>query len=92
LGWYYYKRGDYARTVDYYGRVFAQRDENPDYYYLLAASAWALLGDGDKALIYLQRAADQGWSHADYTRQQEEFGILHGRPEWQTILEQMAAD
>ncbi len=91
LGWYYYKRGDYARTVDYYGRVFAQRDENPDYYYHLAASAWALLGDGDKALIYLQRAADQGWSNAGYTRQQEEFEMLHGRPEWEAILEKMAA-
>jgi RimJ/RimL family protein N-acetyltransferase len=90
LGWHYYKRGDYARTVDYYGRVFAQRDDNPDYYYHLAASAWALLGDGDKALDYLQRAADQGWRNAAYTREQEEFEILHGRAQWAAILAQMA--
>ena len=90
LGWYYYKRGDYTRTVDYYERVFAQRDENPDYYYHLAASAWALLGEGEKALDYLQQAAAHGWSNADWTRQQEEFGILHGRAEWATILDQMA--
>ncbi len=92
LGWYYYRRGDYARTVDYYGRVFEQRDDNPDYYYHLAASAWALLGDGEQALLYLQRAADQGWSNADWTRGQEEFAILHGRAEWDVILEQMAGE
>ncbi|MGD8587055.1 MAG: GNAT family N-acetyltransferase [Chloroflexota bacterium] len=92
LGWYHYKQGNYARTVDYYARVFAQRQDNPDYYYHLAASASALLGDGERALLYLQRAADQGWSRADYTRRQEEFGILHGREEWEAILAQMAGE
>lgn len=91
LGWHHYKQGDYARAVGYYQRVFEQRDENPDYYYHLAASAWALLGDAGKALAYLQQAAAHGWSNADWTRQQEEFGILHGRAEWAALLDQMAA-
>ncbi|MGD8998634.1 MAG: GNAT family N-acetyltransferase, partial [Anaerolineae bacterium] len=58
-GWYYYRRGAYAKTVHYYEQVFAQRDENPDYYYHLAASAWALLANGEKALEYLLAAADR---------------------------------
>lgn len=89
LGWYHYRRGAYDRTVHYYEQVFAKRDENPDYYYHLAASAWALLGDKEKALQYLFAAADRGWTHAQWTEQQEEFGILHGTPEWHAVLARM---
>ena len=86
LGWYYYRRGEYAKTVSYYEQVFALRDENPDYYYHLAASAWALLGNGKKALKYLQAALDHGWKHVEWTQQREEFRFLHGTPEWDAIV------
>jgi RimJ/RimL family protein N-acetyltransferase len=90
LGWYYYKRGEYARTVAYYDRVFAQRPESPDYYYHLTALAWAALGDEDKALHFLGEAVDRGWDAAQWTMEQEAFRILHGRPEWSALLERMA--
>jgi RimJ/RimL family protein N-acetyltransferase len=89
LGWYYYRRGEYAKTVKYYEQVFSLRDENADYYYHLAASAWALLGKGREALENLQRAAEQGWTHVEWTKEQEEFEILHGMPEWDAVLAQM---
>ncbi|MGD2041285.1 MAG: GNAT family N-acetyltransferase [Anaerolineae bacterium] len=89
LGWYYYRLGEYAKTVRYYEQVFALRDENADYYYHLAASAWALLGDGVRALKYLQKAAEQGWGHAKWTKEQDEFDILHDMPEWDAVLAQM---
>jgi len=90
LGWHYYRHGEYARTVHYYEQVFTQRDDNPDYYYHLAALAWAELGNREKALEYLRAAADQGWTHAEWTRQQEAFSILHGAPEWHTTLARMS--
>jgi len=89
LGWYHYKRGAYAKTVQYYEQMFALRDENPDYYYHLAASAYALLGNAAPALKYLQAAAEHGWAQAEWTRGQEEFSILHDAPEWETVLAQM---
>jgi GNAT superfamily N-acetyltransferase len=89
LGWYYYKRGEYARTVDYYKQVFTRRRENPDYYYHLAASAWALLGNKEKSLRYLNEAVRAGWKDAEYTRAQEEFSILHGESEWDQLLRRM---
>jgi tetratricopeptide (TPR) repeat protein len=92
LGWYYYRQGEYAKTVQYYEQVFALRDENPGYYYHLAASAWALLSNGEKALFYLQAAADHGWTNAKYTRQQEEFSILHGMPAWDALLARINDD
>jgi RimJ/RimL family protein N-acetyltransferase len=90
LGWYHYRRGDYVKTVGYYERVFALRAENPDYTYHLAASAWALLGDKEKALEHLQLAADHGWAHGEWTINQAEFSILHGSLEWDAVLARMA--
>jgi len=89
LGWYHYRRGEYDRTVKYYEQVFALREENEDYYYHLAASAWALLGNAKEAIRYLQDAAQAGWSNADWTREQEEFEILHDNPAWDEVLAQM---
>ena len=89
LGWYHYRRGAYAKTAHYYQQVFARRDENPDYYYHLAALAWAELGNREKALEYLQAATDRGWTHAEWTREQEAFTILQGTPEWDAVLARM---
>lgn len=89
LGWYYFKHGDYQKTVAYYDRVFAQREDNPDYYYHLAAAAWAALGDAQKAIRFLHAAVDHGWAHSEHTRQMKEFGILHSHPEWETLLDRM---
>jgi RimJ/RimL family protein N-acetyltransferase len=86
LGWYFYQRGEYGKTVQYYEQVFSLRDENPDYYYHLVASAWALLGNREKALEYLLVALDHGWTNVEWTKQQKEFAILHSTPEWNAIL------
>jgi tetratricopeptide (TPR) repeat protein len=85
LGWYYYRRGEYAKTVEYYARVFTQREDNPDYYYHLLASAYAHLGDPEKASEYLVAALEHGWKHLDWTRGQPEFALL-ADGEWSAIL------
>ncbi|MBE9478910.1 MAG: GNAT family N-acetyltransferase [Chloroflexi bacterium] len=92
LGWHYYRRGEYAKTAQYYEQVFALRDENPDYYYHLVASAWALLGNREKAIKYLLAALDHGWTNIEWTSQQEEFSILHSTPEWNAILARINQD
>jgi RimJ/RimL family protein N-acetyltransferase len=92
LGWYYYRSGEYAKTVQYYEQVFALRDENPAYHYHLAASAWARLGNRDNALKYLLTAIDHGWTNVDRTKQQEEFSILHGTQSWNAVLARMNPD
>lgn len=88
-GWYYYLRGEYARTIQYYEQVFALRDENPNNYYYEMASSYARLGEVENAIRFLQKAVDRGWSDFQWTRQQEEFRILHGMPEWGSVLARM---
>jgi tetratricopeptide (TPR) repeat protein len=89
LGWYHYRHEEYAKTVQYYEQVFALRDENPDYYYHLAASAWALLGNTEKTVEYLNAAVSHGWTNAGWTKGQDEFSILHNHPEWKAIISRM---
>ena len=89
LGWLSYKRGEYSKTAAYYEQVFSQRKENPDYYYHLAALAWAHLGNPDQALRYLQEAADRGWGHVEHTKEQEAFRGLLDTPQWAAILKCM---
>jgi len=86
LGWFNFKRGDYGKTCLYYERVFAMRQDNPDYYYHLAALAFAAVGDTEWALYYLREAADHGWAALEMTKQQAHFAILHGTPAWEAVL------
>jgi len=89
LGWYYFRRGEYAKTVQYYERVFGERKDNPDYYYHLTAVAWAALGNSEHALKYLNAAIEHGWNNVEYTEQTGPFSILHGTPEWEAALARM---
>jgi RimJ/RimL family protein N-acetyltransferase len=85
VGYYYYRRGEYAKTVHYYEQVFAQRAENEAYHYHLVASAWAHLGNREKATEYLLAALERGWQHLEWTKAQPEFAIL-GDAEWNQAL------
>jgi RimJ/RimL family protein N-acetyltransferase len=89
LGWHYYKKAEYQKTVSYYERVFAQRQENPDYYYHLAALAWAQLGNKSKALLNLSLAAKAGWAQSQFTDEQPAFEILKDQPDWQLVMERI---
>lgn len=85
LGWYHYRRGEYAKTVQYYEQVFALRSQSPGHLHHLAASAHAHLGNTEMALRCLLNALDHGWADLEWTKQQKEFGILHNTPEWKAI-------
>ena len=63
LGWYHYKRGDYARTAAFYEQVFKCREGNPVYYLTLAAPACARIGVAKTTFAYLNRAVDAGWDN-----------------------------
>lgn len=89
LGWYYYQRQEFAKTIQYYEQVFALRDENPGGHYYVMASSWARLGNKEKPIKYLHMAVDQGWKHFEWTKQQEEFRILHEMSEWDAVLARM---
>jgi len=76
----------YKKTVECYEKVFAMKDDSPNYYYHLAACAWAALGNRGTAIKYLNTAIDKGWTNLNYTKSCEQFSSLHGTQEWQDAL------
>jgi GNAT superfamily N-acetyltransferase len=92
LGWYYFKQGNFEKTTSYYERVFSQREDNPNYYYHLAAAAYAAQGRHELAIKYLNGAVDHGWKHAEWTRGVEQFQDLAGTPDWEAVLARMEAE
>jgi RimJ/RimL family protein N-acetyltransferase len=88
--WYAYRNGHPPEeSVESYERLFALSDDYPHYIYHLAAVVNAGMGDSGKAIRYLDAAVERGWSNSDYTRNHEEFSMLHGTPEWDALLARM---
>lgn len=54
--------------------------------HFLSGSAWAGLGQKDKALHHLNQALDQGWDNLADLENHPSLRILHGTAEWETIL------
>lgn len=50
------------------------------------AHAWALAGDGERALGYLREAAELGWEDASALTSSEAFELLWGTGAWQDVL------
>ncbi len=93
-GWIAFRAGNYRETIACYEQVFPRWDcerfgPPPDYLYILAARAWAALGDSGRALDYLGSAVDAGWDDAEDTRAIPEFAALHGAPGWAALLARM---
>ncbi len=89
LGWYYFKQKDYHRTAAFYQQVFALRQENPVYYYTLAAQACAAIGDQRSAFAYLRQAVDGGWKNVDGLESNTFLAPLREYIEFKIIVDQM---
>jgi GNAT superfamily N-acetyltransferase len=89
LGWFHYQRGDHQKTRDCYEQVFALREENPNYFYHLAALCWGEVNDKEKTLAYLEKAVQSGWNAVDYTASKGEFAFLKDDPHFKAILAKM---
>lgn len=89
LGWRTFQQGEYAHCVDYFERAFARQSEiNPaDCYY--AAAAWAILGNKEKAIHYLNDAVKRGWPKWERTLNDNAFQNLHSIAQWTEIIQQM---
>ena len=92
LGWFHFQRGAYEKTAAYYEQVFARREKHPFYYYHLAAATWGNLKHQANALKYLSLSVDHGHLNPAEVAAAEHYQFLHGTPEWEAILERLAAE
>jgi hypothetical protein len=82
---------DYPASAASYTTAF-ESEEGDVYQYYNAASAWALSGDTTRAIAYLQRAATDGYRHADHLRRDENLESLRATSDWPAIVTAVEAN
>jgi hypothetical protein len=55
-------------------------------YYHLAARVKAAIGDDEKAIKYLEKAIEKGWTNLDSTMSCKEFNRLIKSKAWQKVI------
>lgn len=89
MAWFSLDAGNYPKAVATCERMLAlQGDPTPDACFT-AACAWAGLGDRDKAIEYLNLAADRGWADVRQTESQAELRTLFDMPGWEAVMERI---
>ncbi len=81
--------GRYEQAIALFERAFALGGDGPSFLYHDAARAWAWAGDAGRALQYLNRAIDKGWTDVPATEQCREFSALRETAGWRAALERM---
>jgi len=94
MGLAFFRANQYREAAQCMEKVFATpREEMPDWmiaefhlYYHLAACAWAVLGNRNKAFRCLNEAVNKGWTNIELTSRCPEFHIFHETQEWKNLL------
>jgi RimJ/RimL family protein N-acetyltransferase len=81
--------GRYQEAAELYEEVLERSDDLPPWVLFDTARAWAGLDKRDKALAYLHRLAEAGWTQLGDVEDCREFQALHGSPEWTAILDRI---
>jgi len=94
MGLAFFRAKQYREAAECMEKVFATPCQNmPDwmaaelhFYYHLAARAWAVSGNRNKAFQYLNEAVNEGWTDIEHTKRCREFHIFHETQEWKNLL------
>jgi RimJ/RimL family protein N-acetyltransferase len=84
----------YNEATKYLEHLFSvRRDDMPSWmlkemhsYYHLAARVKAAIGDDEKAIKYLEKAIEKGWTNLDSTMSYKEFNRLIKSKAWQKVI------
>lgn len=80
-----YGRGDYAASTRLFEEALAAGEEDPGDLYNAACSA-SLAGLSEKALGFLERAVDRGFSGCRHMGEDPDLAPLRGDPRWKGLL------
>ena len=87
----FYQEKDYVASLTSYERAFDASDapQTGDLYN--AACSAALAGDNQKALDYLTKTIDSGWTSLKWMLNDADLATLHEEPRWQAQIERLTA-
>ncbi|WP_239022870.1 TPR end-of-group domain-containing protein [Pontibacter mangrovi] len=83
-----YDAKEYKASGEVYEKAFAKgKGSTTDYYN--AACSWALAGNKNKAMAYLQQAVEQGYSNLSHLKQDADLNSLHGDKRWKALVQEL---
>ena len=81
---FYLPQGEHRQAAEAFERALSvQKGTAEDYYD--AAVAWALAGEKDRALEYLQKAVDGGWHDMERVANEQAFATWRGTRQWASL-------
>jgi CubicO group peptidase (beta-lactamase class C family) len=86
-----YRSGDPATASRFFLSAMDKGDKLPSTAYS-TARAFAAIGEKEKALFYLEKAARMGYRRIEVVKTDEVFNGLHGDALWSTIIQSIAAN
>ncbi|PHN00695.1 DUF6624 domain-containing protein [Flavilitoribacter nigricans] len=86
-----YKQEQYLESAEKYSAALELEEGNSGQYYN-AACSWALAGNADKALEYLQLSADKGWHNLKHIQSDKDLQSLRENEAWASVLDKVQAN
>ncbi len=80
-----YQSEDYLASGNSYEQAFTIEEGSSSQYYN-AACSFALAGQDKKALDYLTKAVNAGWTNVSHLKSDSDLTNLHAEPEWSEII------
>ena len=84
----HYRNGNYQKAGESYDEAFKLGDPNKGDYYN-AACSWALAGNNEKAIDYVNKAIDSGWLDIDWLKKDPDLKSLHNDQRWKAAIEKL---
>jgi hypothetical protein len=85
----FYEAKDYIASLNSYERAFELNDAPETGNYYNAACTAALAKENEKALNFLTKAIDTGWTSLKWMLNDADLASLHAEPRWQKQVDQL---
>ena len=83
-----YEAKDYQASAGVYDQAFQQEEGTARHYYN-AACSWALAGEQEQALDYLEKAVEKGYIALDWMQKDSDLVSLRDTERWQTVIKDL---
>jgi beta-lactamase regulating signal transducer with metallopeptidase domain/Flp pilus assembly protein TadD len=89
VGYVHYRRDDFGKAAKAWEKAF-EGNYKPETSAYNVACAFALQGKKDKALDWLEKAVERGWSDLGQLESDSDFESLRGSSEFQALVDKVA--
>ncbi|MEM9920163.1 MAG: tetratricopeptide repeat protein [Bacteroidota bacterium] len=83
-----YKAENFKASAETYEQAFTIKEGNASAHYNTACS-WALAGQAEKAMTYLEQSVDKGWTNLKWMQKDSDLNSLHQLEAWKNLVKKL---